>query len=316
MRILVASLILLLSATSGVRAADKKKLILITQSVGFDHDVVKEKDGKPSIVHQTFKDLAAKTGLFELEHSRDASMLTQDKLKSSDIVVFYTTSTHEKHLPMDPEHLAAWVKGGGKFLGIHPATDTFHGVPVYTKLINGEFQAHPWNQDTTVTIKVLDPEHAAAKPWNDAGEGLTFKEEIYQLKNFDPANVHVILGLDMEKTALKKPQFIPIAYCKEEGSGRVFYTSLGHRADVWSNPRYQDHLVAALKWLTGEASGDSKPNPEISQREDTTAKQVAPPEKPKEPKKSAELLKPTEPEKKATAAADAPKLPTVPDGFA
>src|SRR5687767_15258370 len=96
MRILVASLILLLSATSGVRAADKKKLILITQSVGFDHEVVKEKDGKPSIVHQTFKDLAAKTGMFDLEHSRDASILTQDKLKNTDIVVFYTTSTDRK----------------------------------------------------------------------------------------------------------------------------------------------------------------------------------------------------------------------------
>src|SRR5687767_15853822 len=96
MRIFVATLIALMLAAAPASAAEKKKLILITQSVGFDHETVKEKDGKPSIVHQTFKDLAAKTGLFDLEHSRDASILTQDKLKSTDIVVFYTTSTDRK----------------------------------------------------------------------------------------------------------------------------------------------------------------------------------------------------------------------------
>src|SRR5688572_31920755 len=71
MRIFVASLILLTLAASSApaRAADKKKLVLITQSVGFDHEVVKQKDGKPSIVEQTFRDLSFKTNLFDVEHS-------------------------------------------------------------------------------------------------------------------------------------------------------------------------------------------------------------------------------------------------------
>jgi putative membrane-bound dehydrogenase-like protein len=298
----VVSIVLLALAAPGASAAEKKKLVLITQSVGFDHDVVKPRPGdKPSIVHQTFLDLAAKTGLFDVEHSRDASILTPEKLKQTEIVVFYTTGTADKQLPMKAEDLDAFVNNGGKFLGIHPATDTFHNTPVYQKLIGGEFVDHPWHAKDTVTIKVLDPEHAAAKPWIDAGAGLTFKEEIYQHKNFDPANVHVILGLDMEKTELKRPMFIPIAWCKEQGKGRLFYTSLGHRDDVWGNPRYQDHLVAAIKWLTGEAAGDATPNPDMSKREDDLAKKVAPPDKPKEPEKK--------------AAAEEPKLPAAPNGF-
>src|SRR6188472_3830968 len=104
MRTFVASLIVLVVALSpAALAADKKKLVLITQSVGFDHEVVKQKDGKPSIVEQTFRDLAAKTNLFDVEHSRDASILTPEKLKQTDIVVLYTTSTLEKHLPTDPQ---------------------------------------------------------------------------------------------------------------------------------------------------------------------------------------------------------------------
>jgi type 1 glutamine amidotransferase len=266
------------AAAQEAPAGPRKKLVLITQSCGFDHDVVKPKDGKASVVEQTFQAMADKTKLFELEHSRDASILTADKLKQTDIVVFYTTGD----LPMKPDDLAAWVKAGGLFMGIHPATDTFHNHPTYLKLINGEFQAHPWNQKHTITLKVLDPEHAAAKPWVAAGaDGLTFKEEIYQHKNFDPTNVRVILGLDMEKTELKKPFFVPVAWCKAEGKGKVFYTSLGHREDVWTNWNYIKHLIAGIQWLTGQATGDVTPNPELSAQEDAIAKKVAPAEKPK-----------------------------------
>jgi putative membrane-bound dehydrogenase-like protein len=322
MRRFFVAIVLIVAFTSSVSLAQtKKKLFLLTQSGDFDHDVVKPKDGKPSVVQRTFQELAGRTGMFELEHSRDARVLAPEKLKTVDIVVFYTTGTPGKQLPMNAQDLTDWVNAGGKFLGLHSATDTFHGVPAYTKMINGEFQAHPWNQDTTVTIKILDPAHAAAKPWVDAvakdANALTFKEEIYQLKNFDPADVHVILGLDMEKTELKKPQFIPIAYCKEQGKGRVFYTSLGHRQSVWENPVYQDHVIAALKWLTGEAQGDAKPNVDVSKAEDELAKKVAPPEKPKEPKESEKKKDGTPmPAASAEPAAGEVKLPKVADGFA
>jgi hypothetical protein len=50
---------------------------------------------------------------------------------------------------------------------------------------------------------------------------------------------------------------------------------------MWTNPRYQDHLIAAIAWLTGQAMGDAKPNPEVSAKEDATAKKVAPKEEEK-----------------------------------
>lgn len=306
MRTIGCLMLAVVLCAGSVARAQPKKLVLITQSKGFDHEVVKQKEGKPSVVEATFNALADKTGMFVVEHSRDASILTPDKLKETDIVVFYTTGV----LPMKPDDLDAWIAAGGKFLGIHPATDTFHDTPVYQKLIGGQFQSHPWNQNTKITMKILDADHSAAKPWVDAGEAaLTFNEEIYQHKHFDPDNVHVILGLDMEKTELKKPYFVPIAWCREQGKGKVFYTSLGHRPEVWANPVYQEHLVAALKWLNGDAPGSATPNADLSQREDEIAKKVAPPEKPK-------AEKPKDAEKKAEAdVPPAPALPKIPDGF-
>src|SRR5438552_18716500 len=73
------------------------KLILLTQSKGFVHDVVKHPDGGPSVVQKTFASIAEKSTLFELETTEDASILTPEKLKQTRIVVFYTTGD----LPMD-----------------------------------------------------------------------------------------------------------------------------------------------------------------------------------------------------------------------
>ena len=38
---------------------------------------------------------------------------------------------------------------------------------------------------------------------------------------------------------------------KSAWSGRVFYTALGHRQEVWQDPRFQQHLLGALRWALG-----------------------------------------------------------------
>ena len=62
------------------------------------------------------------------------------------------------------------------------------------------------------------------------------------------------MSLDLAKTdnrvALKMVKgkqgvnpFIPIAWCKEYGQGKVFHISLGHNESVWADPRYQQSLL-------------------------------------------------------------------------
>ena len=61
------------------------------------------------------------------------------------------------------------------------------------------------------------------------------------------------------------------------GDGRIFYTTLGHREDLWStdpalkdrlNPvetatQFRSHLLGGIRWALGLATGSSAPNPEI-----------------------------------------------------
>ena len=72
-------------------------------------------------------------------------------------------------------------------------------------------------------------------------------------------------------------RLFPVSWCRKAGTGRVFYTSLGHREDLWSDDpalpgrindvsiskQYQAHLLGGLKWALGLAEGSAEPNPEV-----------------------------------------------------
>jgi len=42
-----------------------------------------------------------------------------------------------------------------------------------------------------------------------------------------------------------------MAWRRDYGGGRVFYTALGHRQEVWQDARFQQHLAGALTWALG-----------------------------------------------------------------
>ena len=48
----------------------------------------------------------------------------------------------------------------------------------------------------------------------------------------------------------------PQAWYQDFGEGRSFYTSLGHRDDIWSNdPVFQAHVVGGIRWALGLEAG-------------------------------------------------------------
>jgi type 1 glutamine amidotransferase len=51
-----------------------------------------------------------------------------------------------------------------------------------------------------------------------------------------------------------------LAWIQEYGKGRVFYTALGHRDEVWKDERFQKHLIGGLKWAVKQAEGSGAPS--------------------------------------------------------
>jgi type 1 glutamine amidotransferase len=93
------------------------------------------------------------------------------------------------------------------------------------------------------------------------GPEYTLHEEWYSLKDFTP-DLHVLSVMDapaMKGDEYKRPAF-PTTWARREGQGRVWYTAMGHREDIWTNPLFQDILVGGIRWALGQVQADTPAN--------------------------------------------------------
>ena len=230
--------------------APKKRLLLITESRGFVHSVVNRNKKDMCLVEKTFVELAAKHKFFEVDYSQDArKVIDGDNLKKYDAVFFYTTgdlmlSDSQK------SDLLAFVRNGKGFGGSHCATDTYYNWKEYGEMIGGYFDGHPWHQKIRVIVE--DKKHGATKHLGDSFE---ITDEIYQFKApYSRDKLHVLMKLDMDSVknpGKRKDLDNALAWTNQYGKGRVFYTALGHREEVWNDSRFQQHVIGGLRYMFG-----------------------------------------------------------------
>jgi uncharacterized protein len=231
-------------STNGSAKPKKGKLLYLTLSAGFHHEIVPFSTG-------IVKEIGDKSGEFETTVTDDVTPFTAENLKQYDAVMFYTTG----ELPMTEEQKTAfmdYIHSGHGFVGVHSATDTFYKWPAYGEMIGGYFDDHPWHQK--VTIDVMDPK---SKLISFLGKSIELNDELYQIRDFKADTSHVLLKLDTASVDLTKKNVHrrdygwPVAWTRMDGKGRVFYCSLGHEHDVWTDPRYQQLLLNGIKWAMG-----------------------------------------------------------------
>lgn len=251
---LVAVATLLTLASRPASAAPKKRLLVVTVTKGFRHDVI-------PTAEIVLKQMGESSGEYTVDYVRtDAEMaekMSPAGLRNYDAVVFANT-TGDLPIP-DRDAFIKWIADGHGFIGIHAAADTFHGFPTYLQMLGAEFKTH--GPQVEVTARVEDRTHPATR---FLGGQRTVFDEIYQFQKFDRGRVHGLLTLDAHPND-RTPGDYPVAWCREEGKGRIFYTSLGHRKDVWESKWYQVHLLGGISWALGLEKGDAKPTTRTSQ---------------------------------------------------
>ena len=268
---LFAALALVLSVDP-VSAADKKsRVLMITQSAGFKHGSVNRRKEKLAPAEVAMTQLGQQTNLFTVECSQDcAADFTKENLQRFDLVMFYTTGK----LPIQSDDLDYflndWLKQEGHgLIGFHSATDTFKNHKPYWDMIGGSFNGHPWTAGNTVTISVHDPDHPTMKPF---GKEFQIKDEIYQYKNWQPEKVRVLMSLNMAKCKPSKPYHVPVAWVKKWGNGHVYVNNLGHNPGTWTDKRFLNSVEAGVKWIRGDVTGESSPNPDVSAAQEAAGK--------------------------------------------
>ncbi|MEO5804161.1 MAG: ThuA domain-containing protein [Verrucomicrobiota bacterium] len=260
--------------------AKSKRILFFSKSSGFEHSVIKKSGEEPSHAEKILTEIGAKNNI-EFTFTKNGLVFTPSNIAKYDAFFFYTTGDlteegKDKNPPMSPEGKAAFleaIKKGKGFIGTHSATDTFHSpgnkehgearyqpdadkTDPYVKMIGAEFIKHGEQQTSRMIVADKKfPGMSAVK------QDFAPLEEWYSLKNFAP-DLHVLLIQDtagMRNNMYQRPPY-PVTWARMHGKGRVFYTSMGHREDIWTNPVFQEVLAGGINWAVGNVNADVKPN--------------------------------------------------------
>ena len=238
-----------------VQEVVRKRLLYVTTAGTFAH-------ASRPMSREVMRQMGVDSGRFDATVTDSPNLITPEGLKNFDGVMFYTQGDLETS-PLSQENreaLIQWIKDGHAFIGVHSAADTYKDWKPYWDMLGGAFNGHPWNADNApIEVDVEDPSHPAAQP---IPHGWKIQDEIYQFKHYDRARVRVILSMNeasIQGKGSRPDKDYALAWCRDHGQGKVFYTALGHREDVWTNPTYQAHLLGGILWTLGLAHGDSTP---------------------------------------------------------
>jgi type 1 glutamine amidotransferase len=264
-------------------AAEKRSVLLFTKSSGWEHDVVKTKDGNPSIVERAVRELGAKHG-FEVTATKDGRILDSKEFRAHSALLFFTTGDlttpgTDKQPPMSEsgkQAMLAAVHDGLGFVGVHAASDTFHTKPdpedrsnryvahgeqsdAYLRMLGGEFIVH--GSEPRLQTADLIVNDANFPGLGGVKSPVAFNEEWYSLKDLVP-DIHVILTLDtkgMQGECYQRPAY-PVTWARMDGKGRVFYTAMGDRPENWQDTFFLNVLGGGIRWSIGDAKATLNKN--------------------------------------------------------
>lgn len=254
--------------------AARDRVLMYTHSQTYEHAVLKRHGLGLSVAEQIVADLGRRHG-FDVTCTKDGRVFTPAGLNQYDLFLFETEGDVTREgldgqPPMPPEGksaLLAAVAAGKGFVGCHSASDTFVSpgpsnrsqpraqVDPYIAMLGGEFVSHGAQQKAWA--HVVDQRFPGLGAFHD----FELMEEWYAMKNFAP-DLHVILAQEtrgMAGAEYQRPRY-PNTWARRHARGRVFYTSLGHREDVWQHPLFQRLLLAGISWAAGRTEADLTPN--------------------------------------------------------
>ncbi|GGN32678.1 ThuA domain-containing protein [Streptomyces fuscichromogenes] len=207
------------------------RLLVHTRTTGYRHDSIPD---AVAAVRQF-------TG-FDVDATEDPAALEQP-LDGYAAVVFLSTSG-EILTPAGRARLAGYVEAGGGFAGVHAAACTEYDWPYYGELLGARFDRHPEYQPGRARVE--DHDHPATRHLPAVWD---LTDEWYDFRDNPRGRVRVLLRADETSYAGGgMGEDHPLAWCREQGAGRVFYTALGHARAAYRDSGFLAHLYGGVAW--------------------------------------------------------------------
>ena len=226
---------------------------------------------------------------FEVTADQTSDRFTDEGLAEYDVVIWLSTVggvRGDAPLLTDEEWAAfeRYMEAGGGYAGIHAGSDCCDESEWYGELLGNQarFDSHPGGVggspgcignrpgDPNVVgntgscfeavVETEDGKHPSTRRIPSRWE---ISDELYNFKANPRSTVHVLQTLDESSYDFQPHPFIrnwgnlmgedhPITWCQLYDGGRVWYTGLGHDANIFANHDSMSMIVNGIKWSAGK----------------------------------------------------------------
>ena len=226
------------------------------------------------------KTLGEKTGALKATVSDDLAVMLPESLKTFDAIVLNNASgpwitpsdeameklkTHGDKAAVEEllrKSFLDFVKNGGGIAAYHFAIGANRHWPEFREMLGATFWGHPWNEE--IGVKVEEPDHPLVAAFG--GKDFRLADEIFQYNvPYSRENLRVLLSIDTAKTNMevkfinRKDNDFALAWVKPYGKGRIFYTSFGHRTELYWNPSILRFYLDAIQFAAGDLDAPAAP---------------------------------------------------------
>ncbi len=253
--------------------AQPRRLLIFGLNVGYP--------GHASIAHanEAITLMGKTTGAYEAVVSNDPAVFAQDSLRGFDAVFFNNVVGNPFSDPTLRRNLLEFITGGGGLLGVHGTSAAFSrwpgGIedwPEFATMIGARGVAHK-AADEPITIKLDDPGHPLNRVF--AGQDFDYSNEFFRFRPpYSRDRVRVLLSIDTDKTDLStepnRPNLVredndyALAWVRNYGRGRVFYSTIGHTPSVFWDPVMLQFYLDAIQFALGDLPAPTTPSARLS----------------------------------------------------
>lgn len=171
-------------------------------------------------------------------------LLDSEKLHAQDLII--PTWTMSKITREQVTGLQAAIHSGVGLGGWHGTmADSFRDSTEYQFMVGGQWVAHPGNI-IDYTVQITNHEHEITTGLND----FAMHSEQYYMHTDPSNNVLATTTFSGDYNAWIEGTVMPVVWTRMWGSGRVFYSSLGHVAGDFDVPEAKEIVRRGLLWAS------------------------------------------------------------------
>jgi type 1 glutamine amidotransferase len=224
-------------------AATLTRVLVFSKTAAFRHDSI------PAGI-TAIRNLGAQNG-FAVDATEDASAFTTANLAQYQAVIWLST-TGDVLGATQQTAFESYVNGGGGYVGIHSAADTEYDWSWYGGCCGAYFSSHPAQQNANVIVEDRTSDSTAHLPatWRRY-------DEWYNYRTNPRGSVNVLMRLDESSySGGTMGADHPITWWHDVGSGRAWYTGLGHTIESYSDSNVTRMLLGGIRVAAQAVTSD------------------------------------------------------------